>query len=311
MAANYADACDTYGRDLAKTVWHFTADNHPRMLEALGGTSHLYARRGSWTLAESAAEAETLRRSEQLLREDGWQSRWHDAPTPPLDRLHGGLLNPDDGEIDPASAVRKLGAPHMSRVYTGVDVTALDSSPSGVRVVAGDRELLAEVVVLATNAFAGDLAPEVPVAPTRAQMLAAQVATPCTDRPAYSNYGYNYWRQVPGGAVLLGGCRDTEPEAEVTTVAEPTPSIQSCLEAHLRRLGAEPEVSHRWAGIMGFSPDALPLVGPVPGRPGLFFCGGYTGHGMNFAFTCAELLAEHLRGGPALPAWLRLDRFGG
>jgi glycine/D-amino acid oxidase-like deaminating enzyme len=38
-------------------------------------------------------------------------------------------------------------------------------------------------------------------------------------------------------------------------------------------------------------------------------CGGYTGHGWAFAFQVAKLLVEHLRGGPAPPAWLDPARF--
>ena len=51
------------------------------------------------------------------------------------------------------------------------------------------------------------------------------------------------------------------------------------LERHLRQLGVEEPVTHRWAGTMGFTDDELPLVGAVPGMPGVYVCGGYTGHG--------------------------------
>jgi len=53
-------------------------------------------------------------------------------------------------------------------------------------------------------------------------------------------------------------------------------------------------VTHRWAGTMGFSHDALPYVGPI--GEGLFVCGGFTGHGMAFGPACAELVAALVRG---------------
>jgi glycine/D-amino acid oxidase-like deaminating enzyme len=80
------------------------------------------------------------------------------------------------------------------------------------------------------------------------------------------------------------------------------------LEGHLRGLGVEEPVTHRWAGTMGFTDDELPLVGAVPGLPGVYVCGGYTGHGWAFAFQVAKLLAEHLRGGPPPPKWLNPAR---
>lgn len=42
-----------------------------------------------------------------------------------------------------------------------------------------------------------------------------------------------------------------------------------------RELQAEAE----WTGVMGYSRDACPWVGGVPGQEGLWVCGGYTGHG--------------------------------
>jgi sarcosine oxidase subunit beta len=42
---------------------------------------------------------------------------------------------------------------------------------------------------------------------------------------------------------------------------------------------------------MGFVPDGLPLIGPVAGREGLYIAGGYSGHGLAFAFLAGRMLA--------------------
>jgi glycine/D-amino acid oxidase-like deaminating enzyme len=47
---------------------------------------------------------------------------------------------------------------------------------------------------------------------------------------------------------------------------------------------------------MGFTENELPLVGHVPRHPGVHVCGGYSGHGMGFAFQCARQLADQLAG---------------
>jgi glycine/D-amino acid oxidase-like deaminating enzyme len=60
---------------------------------------------------------------------------------------------------------------------------------------------------------------------------------------------------------------------------------------------------------MGFTPDALPIVGAVQSRPGTWICAGYTGHGMAFAFNCARVLATHITGGPPPPKWMVASRF--
>jgi gamma-glutamylputrescine oxidase len=53
-------------------------------------------------------------------------------------------------------------------------------------------------------------------------------------------------------------------------------------------------VTHRWAGIMGFTETGLPLVGPVAGMPNVHICAGFNGHGMGFAFMSAKRLVESL-----------------
>lgn len=51
-------------------------------------------------------------------------------------------------------------------------------------------------------------------------------------------------------------------------------------------------VDLRWSGIMGFSPDGLPVLGPVPGLAGSFFAAGFSGHGMAYGFRFGKLLAD-------------------
>src|SRR5438309_1788947 len=70
IAANYEAAIETYGRSLAAEIWAFTSESRERLLEALGGAAET-RRRGSWTVAADEQEADQLRASEQLLREDG------------------------------------------------------------------------------------------------------------------------------------------------------------------------------------------------------------------------------------------------
>jgi gamma-glutamylputrescine oxidase len=164
-----------------------------------------------------------------------------------------------------------------------------------VLVQAGGRECRAGCVLLATNAYTPQLLPQVAIQPRRAQMLASgpEAARLC-EQPTYSHFGYRYWRQLPTGEVLIGGWRDTAFDAEVGYDERPTPSIQGHLETHLRELGADGEVTHRWAGTMGFTESGLPLIGQVEGMPNVYLCAGYNGHGMGFAFMSAKQLVSSL-----------------
>jgi glycine/D-amino acid oxidase-like deaminating enzyme len=112
------------------------------------------------------------------------------------------------------------------------------------------------------------------------------------DLPVYSHYGYRYWRQLPSREVLVGGWRDTSLETEKTNDGEPTEEIQEHLERGARELGVKSEVTHRWAGTMGFTESGLPMAGPLEGMPNVYICAGFTGHGMGFAFITAKQVAE-------------------
>ncbi|GFR49071.1 hypothetical protein Agub_g11098, partial [Astrephomene gubernaculifera] len=70
-----------------------------------------------------------------------------------------------------------------------------------------------------------------------------------------------------------------------------------------------------WSGILGFTQDRFPFVGPVPGRRGQFLAAGFSGHGMTRTFSCGRVLAGMIAGEPPDPhfpaAWLPAPgRFG-
>jgi gamma-glutamylputrescine oxidase len=284
VASSYADAVRIYGRERARGVWELTNENHDRMLEAARGQDVGHRRLGSAILPAGEEERALLIESEQLLVEDGFAARWDGTR----------LVNPRDGEVDPAAMVAALARQAKpGAIREGVDVSSLSPRRGDVVVTAGEDECEAGVVIVATNAYTPQLVPSVNIQPTRAQMAAtAPESKPITDLPVYSNYGYRYWRQLPTGEVLLGGWRDIALETEKTDDDQPTNEIQEHLDRALSSLGVTAEVTNRWAGTMGFTESGLPLAGPVEGRPNVYICAGFTGHGMGFAFMTAKQVAE-------------------
>ena len=76
-----------------------------------------------------------------------------------------------------------------------------------------------------------------------------------------------------------------------------TEIIQRHLESLVQELtGDAPRITHRWAGIFGMTEDQLPLVGPVPGREGVWVACGYSGHGNVMGLMCGELVAHAILG---------------
>jgi len=108
---------------------------------------------------------------------------------------------------------------------------------------------------------------------------------------------------------VLGGCRTYFAEHETGYEDRTTERVQSALERFAGEvLGLDKRrdwtITARWSGTMGFSPDGLPLVGPVrdlDARGRVHFCGGFTGHGMSLgAKTARHAVERMLEGGESL-----------
>jgi len=286
VADCYAEAVRIFGREKAREVWHITNENHDRMLEAVEGDHVGHRRLGSMTLASGDEERARLEESAQLLRDDRFEASWDGSR----------LINPRDGEINPAAMVGALAMRAKDgAIREGVDVTAIEPGSVEVMVRAGASECRAGVVILATNAYTSQLLPQVKIQPTRAQMLAsAPILRSLSDLPTYSHFGYRYWRQLPTGEMLIGGWRDTSMETEIGWDDQPSPGIQEHLEHKLESMSQGAEVTHRWAGLMGFTETGLPLAEPVVGMRNVYVCAGFNGHGMGFAFMTAKKLVESI-----------------
>jgi len=227
-----------------------------------------------------------LHREYDALHQDGFAVEWLDELPAPLDELYqGALLHPGDGVLQPARWVRRLAA---------------RAAEAGAEIVEGDRvdldRLDAPAVVVATDGFTSSVLPELAgtVTPTRGQVLiTAPLAELRYPRPHYARHGYDYWHQRPDGRLVIGGNRDAALAEEQTAVEATTPAVQDRIESLAGRLmGERPQVERRWAGIWGTTPDATPLVGPVPGRDGVWIAGGYSGHGNVLGLACGDLVAR-------------------
>ena len=87
-----------------------------------------------------------------------------------------------------------------------------------------------------------------------------------------------YWQQRSDGTIVLGGCRAVAPDGDIgIRLNQPTAEVQVALEQVFPRLFPELhglQVAHRWAGMMAFTRDYLPLVDRVPDMPGVLVVGG-------------------------------------
>ena len=102
----------------------------------------------------------------------------------------------------------------------------------------------------------------------------------------------------PDASRLLVSPADEEPSppgdvyADDPTVAIGIERIQGALDFEVRR------VRHSWAGLRTFAPDREPVIGYDAAVPGLFWCAGQGGYGIQCAAASAQLAAALARGEP-------------
>ena len=289
-AMSYPRARERFGADGAEALWRFTERYLDRISELAGDALR---RVGSLRLGDDE-ELHAVRAEFEALREDGLDAEWLDELPAPLDGLfRGAIVHPGDGSLQPARWVRRLAAHAAAAGTEIVEESRIESLD----------ELEADHVVIATDGYTGGLIPQLDEAihPVRGQVIATEpLERFLYPRPHYARHGLDYWQQTADGRLVLGGRRDKSLETEFTNEEAVTDPIQKELAAFAAELlGEEPRIEHRWAGIFGATDDQLPLVGPVPGREGVWVAAGYSGHGNVMGFACGELVAQAILGTPA------------
>lgn len=303
---DYITDRERYGAERARRLWHFTRESREQLFAELRADATRMEATGSLTVAGSPEEDERLQACVSVMRADGASVAYR----PPADtnrRIRargflGSLYVPSGGVVDPLALVRTLAAESRVPVHDHHEVLSVEEGQGTVVLETPRRRIRADRVVLALNAYLPQLFPELGryVRPVRAQMLATERATErWLPLPVYSHEGYYYVRQAADGAVLVGGARHLHRDVEVGYVDATTGGLQRDLESYLARHFPRAEglrTVHRWSGVMGFSPDHLPVLGELPGVAGSYWAGGFTGHGMGYGFRFGRLMAELLVG---------------
>jgi glycine/D-amino acid oxidase-like deaminating enzyme len=138
--------------------------------------------------------------------------------------------------------------------------------------------------------------------PVRFQMQRVRPTTELLP-PFSAQLSYLQGAPRPDGSFVLGGCRWATPHLEAgesdplvlsDVVDEKLNAIRGGLLTE--RLG-DAEVLERYAGIMTFSCDGLPIVGPIPGRVGHLACVGWNGRPWSHALRAAVAIRDGLMTG--------------
>ena len=294
----------------------------------LTGTLTLIRTEAEWDWAAETVDAERQagRCLELLAPED--LAELEPAADP---ELLGAMLDPLGARAEPVAATRAFAAEAIAAgavIETGRPVGAVRPSPGGgweVLIEAPvSRSLGADAVIIAAGPWCAELGAmagvAVPIVAVRGQMWASAPRPPTlrhaiasaeslldwsaevpdgrtpphlTHRSGRRRTRHLYGRQRPNGEIVFGGDRVLTSDRAVDDdgiavnhrhVAELLPAVR-----HL-------PPARTWAGLMPFSLDGRPLLGPIPGHEGLFLAGGLASSGFGRGPMAGRLVADLVTG---------------
>lgn len=308
MDTYYHRAIEIYGRDLTSWMWRLSNRTHEIWHQFASKGNVPVFNGGSLLLAESQAEKDEIKLAYEALKADGHQAIYHDSD--PLKRGYfAAIEQPQDCAIQPYHFVNSIFQQSGAELVANNELYAIEQTEADyVMVYTRQYAFRAKHVLLCTNAYSPNIHPYFigKVIPNRAQVLVTEpLDQSLIPSCGYSDYGYMYYRMTFDNRFLVGGARNLYQELEGdTTDDRVNEQVQSALEDYCRKyypetIGADGQlnVHRRWAGIMGFTPDSIPLVGTLPDMPNVGFAVGFTGHGLAMGGGTAEIAVDHLLNG--------------
>jgi len=246
------------------------------------------AERTGWLQpAHTADAARAIERSRDdwraLGREVEILSREETARAVGADGYHAAMLDRTGGQINPLAYARELARVLLERggrLHGRSPVTGLDRREGRWRVATARGEVVADRVILTTNALVGGLVPTVDnsIIPVRVHQIATQrlsaeaQAEVLPDRSSCADTRRHTFavRWSPDGRLITGGLVLPGP-GELARAAR---FFTRRLERFFPRLGPI-RAEHAWFGTIALTADSLPrLLSVAPGLDAAFACNG-------------------------------------
>ena len=221
---------------------------------------------------------------------------------------HGGMLNPTGGHVNPLALARGLAAAaerHGARIHEGTAATGIAHRGGRWRVETPHGAVAARALILATNAYTGEIAPG--LAPRLARSLIPVVSWQMATEPLGDNLrghvlpgrqavsdtrgDLRFFRYDARGRLVTGGAVLPGPRAAERVRAKAARGLAEAFPA----LG-EPRMTHLWSGYIGMSRDRFPHVHRL--GPDGYAWMACNGRGVAFAVSLGREIARAVDGEP-------------
>lgn len=277
-------------------------------LVARKGLSCRFERCGLIRLAHNEAVLATVRAAGAELRKAGVPIEELDAKQAErrvgTSLYRGGYRDPRGASVHPLDLARELArvaAAAGARLFSRSPALSLSREAGRWRIETPGGTLLADRVLVATNAYTDGLVPR--LAETLLPVNSFQIATgplppglsvlPGRETVYDSRRLILYFRVSPDGRVMLGG-RASFSSSFTTSAREADYSVlEKVLTGIFPQLAGIP-ISHRWTGLVGITLDSLPHYHEP--EQGLHVLVGYNGRGVALSVRAGAFLGRKLAG---------------
>lgn len=311
---------ERFGINKAVEIWKFSETNRELLKEHIiqdQAKAVAFKQTGSCTVAPSDAHWKKYQEIAKVMR--AHQIQVQEVHSSTLENSYGvtgfkgGIEYLGDGEIHPVQLLELLRSKLKIDIFENTEVFAIESRGANQNIKTDQGSFTTPKVLLTLNAYLPLVLKEYSkwVVPHRGQILVTEPLPAFVKGPCYLTKHLCYFRQLPGGELLIGGFRNLSLATENNWLDQTTDLIQEALlkftQEHFK-FGAQAKVAYQWSGVMGFTPDEQMIIGNTANHPHLHVMAGCAGHGMGLSFHAAQVLVEHLFG-KAIPEHLDIRRF--
>jgi sarcosine oxidase subunit beta len=320
----FVDELDVRLSQIATEFW--------RDFDAFTSGAHDFAQNGYLFIAETDEGIAALREPMPLYKRLGVEVELVGpkriaalVPGIRTDDLKGGRFGARDGYGAPLDALAGFAAAAVLEGVRLVEHVRVDRLITENGRVAGactsDGDIRADRVLLATGAWTAPLAASagvrVPIWPYRRSIMEAAGPFPkLASIPLVIEWESGFHFRPKGGAqrfampnLTADGAVEKGPASAPESFDAPAldPSdVPPPLEPWVKARGAlrmEPfaglKITDGWSCNYEMTPDDHPIVGAVPGAPGLYIAAGFSGHGFMHAPATGQLIVEEMLDGKA------------
>lgn len=293
-------------------LWNQLNEN----MEADFGFEHA----GTILLTDKAEHVVDGQEKADMIRQDGLRAEVLDAHAlrslePELaPDLAGGVLFPDDLQVDPRRATLAMldaARERGLRLHTRDEVLEIKRAPHGDKpicaVVTQKKEISTHTVVCAAGIWSKSIAQmvglDLPIKPRKGHILVTARAPGFIKHPLLEGAYVSTVQSAADdlqvalvvemtetGTMLLGSSRQFAGDERSVSI-KVVQAIASRAKRFLPRL-ANVQVIRSYAGLRPWSPDHLPIIGPVQSVPGFYLATGHEGAGIGLAPVTGELITN-------------------